>query len=173
MHEKVGKLSKDSDRRIHSDPVNHTKCHYFRPFPGDRKQTRCQKPWSKSTVKSLGTERASGNVCKARQVGRGRSFKERTLDTCGSKADVEYEEDRGTAGKQRPVTKQGYAPRACLTIWTQKTGASEEYRLKVETGESKLKKKSIYTDISQLGKLRAKGSSTIGFGLLWSGETRP
>lgn len=130
-------------------------------------------------MKSLGTERASGNVCKARQVGRGRSFKERTPDTCGSKADVEYE-DRGTAGKQRPVTKQGYAPRACLTIWTQKTGASEEYRLKVETGESKLKKKIIYTDIhhtapdvSQLGKLRAKGSSTIGFGLLWSGETRP
>lgn len=51
------------------------------------------------------------------------------------------------AGKQRPVTKQGYAPRACLTIWTQKTGASEEYRLKVETGESKLKKKKSSTQI--------------------------
>lgn len=29
MHEKVGKLSKDSDRRIHSDPANHTKRHYL------------------------------------------------------------------------------------------------------------------------------------------------
>lgn len=58
-------------------------------------------------MKSLGTERASGNVCKARQIGRGRSFKERTLDMCGSKADVEYEEaanvgGRGTAGNKDP-----------------------------------------------------------------------
>lgn len=89
----------------------------------------------------------------------------------------------GDGKKTKIVTKQGYTPRACLTIWTQKTGAPEEYRLKVETGKSKLKKKgggSIYTDthhtapdISQLGKLRPKGSSTIGFGLVWSGETRP
>lgn len=57
---------------------------------------------------------------------------------------------QGDGREQRPVTKQGDAPRAGLTIWTQKTGASEEYRLKVETGESKLKKKAsaqIYTTL--------------------------
>lgn len=47
----------------------------------------------------------------------------------------------GDGKKTKIVTKQGYTPRACLTIWTQKTGAPEEYRLKVETGKSKLKKK--------------------------------
>lgn len=53
MHEKVGKLSKDSDRRIHSDPVNHTKCHYFRPFPGDRKQKDVRNPGPRALWKAL------------------------------------------------------------------------------------------------------------------------
>lgn len=94
MHEKVRKLSKEPDIRIQGDSVSHTKCHCFRPFLGDRKQTGCQQPRSKSAVKGHGFEEASGGVCKARQAGRGRSCKHRTLDTRGSHAGVDIDETR-------------------------------------------------------------------------------